>query len=214
MKSKSQEGIYCHDNSLFKKNSPYPNRVNVLQNKSFGVIFLKVSRHSKASQVAKSLAKLWRMYKSLQLGMVEDLPGCHVPSGRLTTLIGYGENIFKLDEVKKRIPIDFEGKQFLASPKGGEPILKGSGITYSKDIHENVGITEDIIIQFIADTQLAVYRAIVESWKILDLMIGEPLHFTKFYTGFRRDDGRSWLGFHDEVSNMNNAKEREASNFR
>jgi deferrochelatase/peroxidase EfeB len=213
MKSKSQEGIYCHDKSLFKKNSPYPNRVNVLQNKSFGVIFLKVSRHSKASQVAKSLAKLWRMYKSLQLGMVEDLPGCHVPSGRLTTLIGYGENIFKLDEVKKRIPIDFEGKQFLASPKGGEPILKGSGITYSKDIHENVGITEDIIIQFIADTQLAVYRAIVESWKILDLVIGEPLHFTKFYTGFRRDDGRSWLGFHDEVSNMNNAKEREAAIF-
>jgi deferrochelatase/peroxidase EfeB len=44
-------------------------------------------------------------------------------------------------------------------------------------------------------------------------MIGEPLHFTKFYTGFRRDDGRSWLGFHDEVSNMNNAKEREAAIF-
>lgn len=213
MKSKAQEGIYYRDNQSFKKNSPYPKRVDVLQNKSFGVIFLRVSRHSKASQVAKSLTKLWRMYKSLQLGMVEDLPGCHVPSGRLTTLIGYGENVFKLNEVKKRIPIDFEGKQFLSSPKGGEPILKGSGITYSMDTHENVGVTEDIIIQFIADTQLAVYRAIVETWKNLNFVIGAPLHFTKFYTGFRRDDRRSWLGFHDEVSNMNNAKEREGAIF-
>jgi Dyp-type peroxidase family len=213
MKSKAQEGIYYHFNPSFRKNSSYPNRVDVLQNKSFGVIFLRVSRHSKAIQVAKSLAKLWRMYKSLQLGMVEDLPGFRVPSGRLTILIGYGENIFKLDELKKRIPIDFEDQQFLSSPKGGEPILKGSGITYSMYTHENVGVTEDIIIQFIADTQLAVNRAIVETWKSLNFVIEEPLHFTKFYTGFRRDDRRSWLGFHDEVSNMNNAKERETAIF-
>jgi deferrochelatase/peroxidase EfeB len=32
---------------------------------------------------------------------------------------------------------------------------------------------------------------------------------TSLYTGFRRDDGRSWLGFHDEISNLKTSKERE-----
>ena len=35
------------------------------------------------------------------------------------------------------------------------------------------------------------------------------LVLTKFYTGFQRDDGRSWLGFHDELSNMRDAEERK-----
>ena len=37
---------------------------------------------------------------------------------------------------------------------------------------------------------------------------GQVLIFSKFCTGFQRDDGRSWLGFHDEVSNLTNSKER------
>ena len=46
-------------------------------------------------------------------------------------------------------------------------ILEGSHLSYSKDIHENVGLNEDIVVQFIAKSQLAVYRAIVETWKNL-----------------------------------------------
>lgn len=214
MNLKAQEGIYYRNFLSFKRNSAYRGRTHPLQNKSIGIIFLRASNDSKAIQVAKTLAKLWKTYRLLQLGKVEDLPGCRLPSERLTTLIGYGKNIFKLREVRRRIPLDFEGKQFLPSPKGGEPILKGSGITYSKDVHENVGTTEDILIQFIADSQLAVSRAIVETWKYLKSTTEEEtLRFTKLYTGFRREDGRSWLGFHDEVSNMNNIKERKDAIF-
>jgi Dyp-type peroxidase family len=34
------------------------------------------------------------------------------------------------------------------------------------------------------------------------------LSLTSFCTGFQREDRRSWLGFHDEVSNLRNEKER------
>jgi deferrochelatase/peroxidase EfeB len=35
------------------------------------------------------------------------------------------------------------------------------------------------------------------------------VNFTTFFTGFQRDDGRSWLGFHDEIANMKNSRERK-----
>jgi deferrochelatase/peroxidase EfeB len=35
-----------------------------------------------------------------------------------------------------------------------------------------------------------------------------PLKFTNFFSGFQRDDGRSWLGFHDELSNLKDSRER------
>jgi deferrochelatase/peroxidase EfeB len=215
MKCKVQKGIYYQDAGSFKGRKSYLQKHDLLKNKSFAIIFLRASRDSTASQVGESLKKLWKMYELLGVGKVSDLPGCRVPSGSLSTLIGYGTNIFKLKEVKKKVPLDFEGRQFLPSVKGGEPILEGCGIRYSEEIHENVGITEDIVIQFIADSQLATYRAIVETWKHLrsNIKEKEPLCFTKFYTGFRRDDGRSWLGFHDEISNMDDAKEREGAIF-
>ena len=30
----------------------------------------------------------------------------------------------------------------------------------------------------------------------------EPLRIDRFYTGFRRDDKRGWLGFHDGISTL------------
>ena len=35
------------------------------------------------------------------------------------------------------------------------------------------------------------------------------MELTKFFTGFQRDDGRSWLGFHDELSNLRDTLERK-----
>lgn len=181
------------------------------QNKSFAVLFLRVAKGCSAINVGKSLEKLWKMYQHLKRGKVMDLPNTSLPPGGLSLLIGYGPKIFNLDDVKKSLPNDMKSRQFLDPHEGGGPILKGSGIIYGKDEHFNVGITEHIMIQFISDSQLAANRAIVETWKHLSFSEPEkePLYLTNFYTGFQRDDGRSWLGFHDEVSNMRDAKERE-----
>jgi Dyp-type peroxidase family len=147
------------------------------------------------------------MYDDLRGGYSSDLEDCAFPPGNLTVLISYGQRIFELTGITKKIPVDFKDKQFLPA-KPRKPILPGSGIKYSDLVHDNVGLSEDIALQFISDTQLGTYRAVVETKKYLQKNNMRALKFSKFYTGFQRDDGRSWLGFHDEVSNMKNPKER------
>jgi deferrochelatase/peroxidase EfeB len=180
-------------------------------NRTFAILFLRVAEGRTSIEVGESLMKLWHMYKDLEKGKVTDLPNTVLPTGGLTVLIGYGPDIFKVPNIRKNLPNDLRGRQFLPPGEGGGPILKGSGIKYALDIHENVGISEHVVFQFISDTQLATYRAIVETMKHLASIDSKnrTLYLTKFYTGFQRDDLRSWLGFHDEVSNMKNAKERE-----
>lgn len=183
-----------------------------LRNDSFGILFLQVVEGFNASQVGQSLQKLWELYEALEKGNIRDLPDCPVPTGELSVLIGYGPNFFKLSDVRKKLPNDLKDRQFLPpGKKGGGPILQGSGIKYDNDIHENLGTSEHIVVQIISNTQLATYRAIVETWKHLqyNCVEKEPLHLTRFYTGFQRDDRRGWLGFHDELSNMTSDKERE-----
>jgi deferrochelatase/peroxidase EfeB len=179
-------------------------------NDCFAIIFLRIADGIPASQIVECLDGLWQMYMNLQNGIVEDLPGHPVRSGDLSVLLGYGPNIFSVPDVIRKIPRDFRGKQF-CDPVCGESILEGSGIKYGCDLPKNLGITEHLAIQFISESQLATYRAIVETWKYL-ARIRRPkriFKLTTFFTGFQRDDGRSWLAFHDEVSNMNSPRERK-----
>jgi deferrochelatase/peroxidase EfeB len=194
-----QEGIFYDRISDFKKYG----------NHSFAILFLRVVEGYNAQQVYYALDKIWHLYDLLKKGILTDVPNCRVPPGGMSVLIGFGPKIFNIQQIRKKIPRDFEGKQFL-SAISEKPILKGSGIKYSTCC-ENVGTSEHVAIQFISETQLSTYRAIVETWCHLhggDKEL-ECLRLTKFYTGFQRDDGRSWLGFHDELSNMKDVKERK-----
>ena len=196
---KIQEGIFYNKMNEFKKHG----------NHSYAIFFLRVLNDHDALQVASSLKKIWRLYEMLKKGITVELPHSRVPSGSISILIGFGSEIFRIPKVKKNIPRDFDGKQFLPALPGNS-ILQGSGINYSRYC-ENVGISEHIAIQIISETQLATHRAIVETGNLLTDIKNENkcLQLTKFYTGFQRDDGRSWLGFHDEVSNMKDSKERK-----
>ncbi|MFW9875748.1 MAG: hypothetical protein ACFFG0_21810 [Candidatus Thorarchaeota archaeon] len=208
MNGKIQNGIF-YNNKIFDFENPVKNN-KYGHNKSFAILFLKIRKKFEIDDLFKSLEHLHKMYVNLSSGIVYDLPKQKVPHGSLLVTYGYGENIFELNEITKIIPRDFKNSQFLSPKKFGGKIIEGSNLSYSKDIHENVGLTEDIVIQFIANTQLAVNRGIVETWKNLrQSSPNNPLIFSKFFTGFQRDDGRSWLGFHDEVSNLKPGKERK-----
>jgi len=198
-----QDGIY-YDRIPFQAKHSLQNSIH--SNHCFALLFLKASRNS-AYEVRKCLAGLWKMYDSLRSGYSSDLENCPFPPGGLTVLISYGQRIFQLSGITKKIPLDFKDRQFLPA-KPRKAILPGSGIKYSDLVHDNVGLSEDIALQFVSDTQLGTYRAVVETKKYLQMNKMQVLKFSKFYTGFQRDDGRSWLGFHDEVSNMKNLKER------
>jgi deferrochelatase/peroxidase EfeB len=197
---KIQEGIFYEKMSEFKKHG----------NHSCAVLFLRVLKGNDAHKVADALKKIWDLYQLLKKGILVDILPGRVPGGEISVLIGFSSEIFKIPKVKRMIPRDFDGKQFLPAIPGN-PILEGCGINYSKQLFENVGTSEHILIQIVSETQVAAYRTIVETWNHLtDADKDENcLQLTKFYTGFQRDDGRSWLGFHDEISNMKDVKERK-----
>lgn len=206
MTGKIQNGIF-YNKKIFDFDNTFKNKDS--HNKSFAILFLKIRKKYDIDDLFKSLEYLCNMYVNLKKGIVEDLPNQRAPHGFLSVTYGFSENIFKLNHVTKIIPRDFKNSQFLSPKKFGGSVIEGSNLSYSKDIHENVGLTEDIVIQFIANTQLAVNRGIVETWKNLrKKSLKNTLIFSKFLTGFQRDDGRSWLGFHDEVSNLRPGKER------
>jgi deferrochelatase/peroxidase EfeB len=207
MSKRFQRGIYF-DNEPFHSLS-----ANESPNDCFAILFLRVSSTSPANRISEELGSLWNIYKNLSKGKINQLPGCVVPSGELSVLMAFGPTIFNIEGTERKIPRDFKNKQFLP-PAAGAPILEGSGIKYSHVRYVNLG-TEHIAIQFISKTQLATYRAVVETWKYLSNI--EPskriLNFTTFFTGFQRDDTRSWLGFHDQVSNIDTLNERKDAIF-
>lgn len=177
-------------------------------NYSYAIVFFKILDGSKAEKIVIELDNLWQMYNQLKKGRVANLGKSTVPNRGLSVLICYGSEVFKIPGITKAIPKDFAGTQFLP-PIKGKPILHRCGVNYSEQSCQNVGVSEHIAIQIISGTQLGSYRAIVETWQYLNVKPKDHcLQLTKFFTGFQRDDGRSWLGFHDEVSNMKDEKER------
>ena len=174
----------------------------------FTVVFLRAARDVPVAQVGEALGRLWAVYNGLRAGDVRDLPGHPVPSGRLTVLLGYGPNVFSLPGVKRPLPAALgpAGRFRSPLPTGGGPLLVGSGLRYAPDVTVNLA-TEEFVVQFIADTALAVNRGVVETWKLLedicDPVTGQSaLMLTSFFSGFQRDDGRSWIDFHDGLSNL------------
>jgi deferrochelatase/peroxidase EfeB len=97
---------------------------------------------------------------------------------------------------------------------GGGKVLEGSGLNYARGLPLNPA-TEEICVQFTGDTPLSVSRAVVETWKLLeaarDAKTGKAaLLLSASFTGFNREDERSWLGFHDGVSNLPSGNPRKA----
>jgi deferrochelatase/peroxidase EfeB len=169
---------------------------------------LRVSRGQTAEQVGAALAALWDVYQGLKVGRVRDLPGETLDSGELTVLVGFGPKAFALERAGRPLPAGLHDDFLFRSPKaeGGGPLLVGSGLRYPDEVRENPA-TEEIVIQAIAETKLAVDRLVVETWKALhdgaDPDTGSAgVELRTFYLGSQRDDRRSWIDFHDGVSNL------------
>jgi deferrochelatase/peroxidase EfeB len=174
----------------------------------FAIVFLQVAPECPAQRAGALLGALWSMYEGLKAGRVPDLDPVVVPhdDDRLQVLVGYGPNAFALDGIAQPEPAGFDGNLF-RSPQGrGGPLLPGAGLQYADDVGANPA-TEHVCIQLTAQRKLAVDRAVVETWKLLldrvDPRTGiAPLSITAFYLGFQRSDRRSWIDFHDGLSNL------------
>lgn len=166
-------------------------------------LFIRVKQGRTAADVFRDLSEMWSILVDLRSGIVRSLPDVTVPPAGLTVLIGYGYNIFDIPGVLKTRPAALgDAFRFLTpNAAGGGNFLPGSGLSYANDISSNLA-TEDIVLQFIADTQLAVNRPIVEIQTFLRSLPDPAFEIASVYHGFNREDGRSWIGFHDGVSNI------------
>ena len=171
------------------------------------MVFLQPRPSATASQVGVALGEVWSMYQDLKAGKVRDLPGYTLPTpAQLDVLLGYGTDVFGLNGWSRPLP-EALGEHRFPRPEqlADTPILANSGLAYASDLTGNVADAA-IVVQLTGGTQLAVYRAVVETWKcLLDLDTPEtpvPLRMTGFLSGHQRDDHRSWIDFHDGVNNL------------
>jgi deferrochelatase/peroxidase EfeB len=171
----------------------------------FGLLFLRARTGVSAAGAAAALADLWGMYQGLKAGIVRDLAHVTVPAaeGEMTVLLGFGRNAFALEGTALGRPRGLADEYLFrsADPGGGGPLLRGSGLHYAPDVHANMA-TEAFCVQVIAESKLAVDRAVVETWKALADAAQPALELTTFFLGNQRDDHRSWIDFHDGLSNL------------
>lgn len=170
------------------------------------MVFLQPRPSATASQVGAALGEVWSMYQDLKAGKVRDLPGHPPTPAQLDVLLGYGTDVFGLNGSSRPLP-EALGEHRFPRPEhlADTPILANSGLAYASDLTGNVADAA-IVVQLTGGTQLAVYRAVVETWKrLFDLDTTEtpvPLRMTGFLSGHQRDDHRSWIDFHDGVNNL------------
>jgi len=178
----------------------------------FALLFLRVLPGEGAPAAAAALGDLWAMLQGLKAGRVRDLEGVALPvdDDAMTVLLGFGRNAFELDGTALERPRGLADAHLFrsADPAGGGPLLRGSGLSYATDVRANMA-TEAFCIQVIAETKLAVDRAVVETWKALADRAEPVLELTTFYLGNQRNDHRSWIDFHDGLSNLR-SEDRES----
>lgn len=182
----------------------------------FALVFLRAAPEANAVSVDAALREVTAMLRELAAGNVSELPGHPVPGGNMEFLLGFGPKSFGIADTKVPCPAALGPRFRFRSPRptGGGPLLIGAGLPYAADTVHN-DATEEFCLQITANTQLAVSRAVVELWKLLSDERTEDtrmatLEIAGIHTGFQREDGRSWIGFHDGVSNLDSRDREQA----
>jgi Dyp-type peroxidase family len=175
-------------------------------------LFLRATPGVPAREVGQVLQRIYDAQAALAAGRVGDLPGTALPDGfRFTRLVGYGQKAFALPGARRMAP---QALLPFSSPLtgGGGPIVRGAGLHYAPGLQRNPA-TEEVLFQFIGDTPLSVQLPVVETWKVLHDSAQNaseaPLTMAACFSGFGREDRRSWIDFHDGVSNLRSGQERK-----
>lgn len=174
----------------------------------YRLLLLNVRPGVTQTRAKESIALVWERVRALPEELVADLrpsrlmapPGTpDPPQPKLTCLLGFGARLFerypKLERPRDLVRI--EAQPF--------PMLP-----WVNKADRAIGET-DLALQFIAESELAVSRAVVETWMLIKNGANGPsLSVAALHGGFNREDRRSWLGFHDGIGNIEPDRRREA----
>lgn len=165
-----------------------------------------------------ALAAMWQLLTELKTGRIRDLrstraedPEIKVDAASLSALLCYGHRLFSANG--RQAPLVSEDWEPDETPSLTS--LPGAPFTSLKwsDTAQPVAAQTDFAIQLTATTELGVARPIVELQKLID-DAALPVHMVCFFSGLHRDDGRSWIDFHDGLNNMPSDQRLEAIEIR
>lgn len=168
--------------------------------KSLILLTLAFGADVEAAAARDALARVWQVLTDLRAGIVRDLQATRkgesdqrIEKGTFDVLLGYGASFFDpargLTEANRPARLTRLARN--RKPFSNLPWRSGAA----------QGGEGDLCLQLTGRDDQATSRAAVEVWKT----IGDsrlPLAITGSFDGFARDDGRSWIGFHDGVSNI------------
>ena len=165
----------------------------------YRLLLLNVKEGTALADAGKAIGTLWAMLQALRTGIVADLGPAQGPDDvtdvrkpDLRCLLSFGSKFFDRFPRLRR-PHEVR-------PLGAAPFHKLPRV----DSDRRTGET-DLALQLTANTNLAVDRAVVELWMLIQQK-SLPLQIVTFHSGFNREDSRSWLGFHDGISNIDHGE--------
>lgn len=176
---------------------------------------VNVAAGASSSDVRSSLSATWEMLRLLRQGEVSDLrkelragdPDVILDNGNLSVLIGYGARLFDEDIHSPSLVKAADQPRRLKYLRFGNASAPFNRLKWfdSNDPILNpkhkYSTQSDLAFQFTGDTDLTVNRAIVETEKFIkDNEL--PLYICSVHAGFKREDKRSWIDFHDGINNM------------
>jgi len=183
---------------------------------AYKLLILRSAKELRTEELRVTLHQLWLIAESLKEGIVPSLGEQYpVDSKDLHVLIGYGHKFFERDDLAKPSPEGMIQSNRFPQPDSvtGRAVLPGAGIVYDDDVKVNPA-DEEIAIQITANSALAVHRVHVEFMKYLESVTSQEnpgisaLTILAVYDGFSREDRRSWIDFHDGISNLRKGEER------
>ncbi|MEO9649389.1 MAG: hypothetical protein ABJ360_03530 [Roseobacter sp.] len=182
---------------------------------AFRLLQLNVVSGASSGEVHDAIGALWAMLSALRRGEVNDLrkelrphdPDVVLNGGDLEVLIGFGARLFD-DEIHSPALVNKSEQprrlKYLRSKNPAAPFnrLKWRDANDPQlDPSQQNSTQSDLALQFTGNSELTVNRAIVEVEKAINDQ-KMPLQFANFFSGFRREDKRSWIDFHDGINNM------------
>ena len=166
----------------------------------YRLLLLNVKRDATRPEVKESIASVWMRVQALRAELLEDLRPPRLqaaprapdpPKPELTCLLGFGAPLFE------RFPDLGSSPDLIRIETGPGPFPALARVAEA----DRATGEADLALQFIAESELAVSRAVVEAGMLIKQQ-SLSLDVAALYGGFNREDRRSWLGFHDGISNI------------
>lgn len=170
-------------------------------------LFIDVAPGTAPAEAREAVATTTSMLAELQAGVVRELaaerPGEEaglVPAGSFAALLGYGASFFDRERHDPPLSGAVRPRRLvrLRRDAAAFPTLPWHP---EAGAHGEHGGEADLLLQIAAEGEHAAARAAVEVAKLI-ADEGLPLVLAGAHSGFQRDDGRSWIGFHDGVNNI------------